>query len=120
MSNRQLTPDELIGLYAPLMHEVHTRLHEMSQGDPELLWALRRKLAKELVYHERGKPMQRKALKAAKRKTQNGKCALCGENLPEKNTVLDRLKAMGGYTVENTRVICRECDWRVQQERGFA
>ena len=87
-----------------------------------MLWALRRKLAKELTYDERGKPMFRRELKALKRgeREQGGKCALCGEPLPEKNAVLDRLEAMLGYTPDNTQLLCPQCDNKVQVERGFA
>lgn len=92
----------------------------MSGKDEQLFWALRRKLAKELSYDERGKPTHRRQLKAFKRGEQGGKCAICGEILPERNAVLDRREAMLGYTPENTRLICKECDDRVQAERGFA
>jgi ribosomal protein L44E len=88
--------------------------------DEQLLFALRRKLAKELGYDERGKPMQRRQLKAVKRTLQGGKCAICSQPLPEKNVVLDRLEAMDGYTEANTRLICRSCDYQVQESRGFA
>jgi len=33
--------------------------------------------------------------------------------------VLDRLEAMPGYTLENTRLLCPECDKKVQTERRF-
>src|SRR5258706_16040044 len=102
MSNRQLTSDELNKLFRPLLHEVREKLLSRSAGDEALHWALRRKLAKELVYDERGKPMQRRQLKAFKRGEQGNKCALCSNDLPEKNVVLDRITAMSGYTKENT------------------
>jgi hypothetical protein len=34
--------------------------------------------------------------------------------------VLDRLQAVDGYTPENTRLICNECDKKVQRERRYA
>jgi hypothetical protein len=34
--------------------------------------------------------------------------------------VLDRLSAMGGFTADNTRLICSPCDRRIQHGRGFA
>jgi hypothetical protein len=55
-----------------------------------------------------------------KRAEQKGLCAICGKPLPERDCILDRLKAMRGYTVENTRLLCRECDFKVQTERKFA
>jgi ribosomal protein L44E len=120
MGNRQLTPSELEGLFAPLLSGVRERLQHLSGEDAELLWALRRKLAKELSYDERGKPMHRKLLKAQKRGEQHGRCARCSDELPEKNAVLDRVEAMKGYTPENTRLLCPSCDAAIQEERGYA
>lgn len=120
MPNRQLSTVELATLFSPLLAAVRDRLKELSAGDEALLWALRRKLAKELSYDERGKPMHRKALKAFKRGEQGNRCALCACELPEKYVILDRLTAMGGYTKDNTRLLCRECDSRLQAERKFA
>jgi ribosomal protein L44E len=80
---------------------------------------MRRKLNKELIYDERGKPMQRRALKVFKRTEQGNRCAQCQAELPATNVVLDRLEAMAGYTKENTRLLCRDCDYRIQQERAF-
>jgi len=37
----------------------------------------------------------------------------------ESYAVLDRLQGMGGYTAENTRLICKECDTRIQRERRY-
>ena len=119
MPNRQLTPGELESLFRPLYAEVNLRLSQLAAGDAELLWALRRKLAKELSYQERGKPMLRRALKMKKRLEQNNRCALCSIALPESDVILDRVEAMAGYTVENTRLLCRICDFKVQKSRGF-
>lgn len=120
MANRRLRDTELKELFGPFLNEVRSRLRELSRGDEQLHWALRRKLAKELTYDERGKPMQRRQLKAFKRGEQHGRCAVCGCELPKANAVLDRLEAMVGYTPENTRLICRECDFKLQSSRGFA
>ena len=120
MPNRNLTTAELRDLFAPLFADVRAKLDAASGGDDQLLWALRRKLSKELSYLERGKPMERKALKLAKRVEQHGLCAICGQPLPEQGAVLDRKEAMAGYTLENTRLVHHECDRRVQAVRGFA
>jgi ribosomal protein L44E len=119
MPNRQLTKDELEKLAYPLLAEVRGKLQHLSNGDKELLWALRRKITKELGYDERNKPAHRTALKKKKRKDQNGLCAQCSKPLPEDGSVLDRLEAMGGYTDENTRVLCPGCDREVQVNRRF-
>lgn len=120
MANRILTESERERLYQPLMAEVRARLKKLSRGDDALLWALRRKLSKELTYDERGKPMARRILKEVKRAVQKGKCAKCKHKLPDKNAVLDRLKAMDGYTIKNTRLICPKCDTSIQQKRRYA
>jgi ribosomal protein L44E len=119
LPNRQLSQEELEKLFAPLVAEVRKRLAELSDGDEDLLWALRRKLSKELTYDERGKPMQRRKLKELKRAEQDNKCARCRTSLPAKYVVLDRTEAMRGYTPDNTRLLCQECDVKVQVERGY-
>jgi DNA repair exonuclease SbcCD ATPase subunit len=115
--NRKLTDHERTSVFAPMVADVRAKLRELAGADDGLHWALRRKLAKELTYDERSKPMQRKALKAKKRKEQGGLCPVCSRDLPEKYTVIDRLTAMGGYTPENTQLICAECDLKIQTER---
>jgi len=120
MPNRNLTPAELRELWAPLFADVRAKLDAAGGGDDQLQWALRRKLSKELSYLERGKPMERKALKLAKRVEQHGLCVICGQPVPEQGAVLDRTEAMAGYTLENTRLVHHECGRQVQAERGFA
>lgn len=119
MPNRNLGPQELAVARA-MVKGVKASIASLANGDQELEFAYLRKLWKELQYLERGKPMARKALKARKRKEQGGKCLLCSKSLPESYAVLDRLHGMGGYTAENTRLICQECDTQVQRERGYA
>jgi len=120
MPNRQLTQSEIETLLTPLLASVRSSLQQLSAGNDELMWALRRKLAKELSYDERGKPLQRKLLKAQKRGEQGNRCALCANELPEKNAVLDRIEAMKGYTAGNTRLLCPACDLSVQEQRGYS
>ena len=118
MPNRQLSPEELV-VANELLEEVRKPLKELSRGDTGFEWALRRKVYKELTYDERGKPMQRQLLKAKLAGKQNGRCVRCGDALPEKGAVLDRLEAMSGYTEENTRLLCPPCDIAVQEERSY-
>lgn len=75
----------------------------------------------QLQYDERSTPAHRTALKSKKYKAQNGLCELCFIELPEegKGAVLDRLSAPDGYTLENTRLLCKACDDRVQKSRNF-
>ncbi len=119
MPNRQLTAQELQSIANPLLKTVRDRLLELSGRDVGLLFALRRKLAKELTYDERGKPLARVKMKIRKRAEQGGRCAMCQTELPERGAVLDRVEAMAGYTPENTRLLCPACDAKFQHERGF-
>ena len=64
--------------------------------------------------------MVRRALKMKKWMLQKGKCAVCGKQLPEKYTVLDRIKAVDGYSEANTRLVHAECDVKTQAARGYA
>jgi hypothetical protein len=117
--NRRLTTEELAQANGALA-AIRERLIELADNDPDLLFAYRRKIYKELMYDERDKPMVRRKLKDAKRQDQNGICPLCTRPLPEKYCVLDRLVAVQGYTAENTRLICQECDIQTQAGRGYA
>jgi UTP:GlnB (protein PII) uridylyltransferase len=119
MANRQLTQQELERANE-LLAEVRLKLEALSEGDRDLLFACRRKIFKELTYDERSKPMVRRKLKEHKWKEQRGLCVLCGNALPEKYTVLDRLNAIDGYTKENTRLIHQECDVAHQASKGYA
>jgi hypothetical protein len=69
MVNRKLKDNELPQIRA-LLDEVRSKLIDLSNDDDELLFAYRRKLAKELVYDERSKPAFRKALKKRMRTIQ--------------------------------------------------
>ena len=119
MPNRQLTADELKKANA-LLAEIRGKLEALSGGDNELLFAYRRKVFKELTYDERDKPTVRRKLKDQKWKEQRGLCAICKEPLPEKYTVLDRLRAIDGYTSENTRLVHQACDVKEQESKGYA
>ncbi len=119
MTNRRLTPDELEQANA-LLREVRSKLLALSGGDKELVFAYRRKIYKQLIYDERSTPMVRRKLKIEKRKEQDDRCAICGEELPKKYSVLDRLNAMAGYTKENTRLICQKCDVAHQTAKNYS
>lgn len=119
MPNRNLSKAELEKVWA-LIRSVRKRLTKLADGDPDLLFAMRRKVYKELTYDERGKPAARKKLKALKREEQDNTCPLCGQDLPDTYCVLDRLNAADGYTEENTRLIHQKCDRIVQSDRRYA
>lgn len=119
MSNRRLTPEELLNANA-LLSEVRERLQDLSGEDNELLFAYRRKVYKELTYDERSKPMHRRRLKLAKMREQEGLCFVCRQSLPEKYSVLDRHVASAGYTAANTVLIHQGCDAERQASRSYA
>jgi hypothetical protein len=116
--NRTLNPKELVKASA-LLDEVRLKLKKLSSGDPELLFAYRRKVMKELSYDERSKPAVRNKVKRLKRLEQGGLCVICRLELPEKYAVLDRLVASAGYTAANTRLIHQDCDTKTQVERAY-
>lgn len=122
MPNRNLTPEELKDLFSPLLKDVRARLDQLSGGDAALLFALRRKLYKDLSYDERGTPTHRKIIKAAKYAEQHGLCAQCKQPLEKlgKNAVLDRAEAIKGYESENTRLLCASCDRDIQAARNYS
>lgn len=120
MTNPRLTEEQLKTLFQPIFEAVKAELERASGGDARLLWALRRKLAKELVYLERGDPAARGKLKLEKRVEQKGRCPICNEPLPEKNAELDRFEAFDGYTPENTRLVHHECHIAEQVKKRYS
>jgi len=120
MANPQLTDNQRESLFLPLFQQVKSELSRLADGDEKLLWALRRKLAKELGYLERGNPAHRNKLKVKKWMEQRGICPICHEELPEKNTELDRIEAFLGYTAENTRLVHHDCHIAEQKKKGYS
>ena len=120
MPTRKLNEQELVATNS-LLEEVRHSIEKLSGNDAKLQFAIRRKIAKELSYDERGKPTQRKKLKLKMLRLQNGLCANCNNPLPllARGAVLDRQNAMAGYTVENVKLICRACDDKLQESRSF-
>jgi hypothetical protein len=117
MTNRNLTQDEL-KLANDLLTQIREQLTALSGDDPDLLFAYRRKVAKQLIYDERSTPAHRRKLKALKRKDQDI-CPDCREPLPEKYAVLDRKNASYGYTDSNTELICPGCDRKRQTAKRY-
>jgi hypothetical protein len=114
----RLTPEQLAQAHA-ILADARSKLSAAAEGDPLVLFAMRRKVQKELMHDERGKPAHRNATKRLKRMEQDNQCPVCGEQLPPKDAVLDRFDAVLGYTVENTRLIHQECDRSIQASRGY-
>jgi len=118
MPNRNLTPGELKQA-DKLLVQIRTRLRQLAGGDPLLLFAYRRKVAKELQYDERGKPAQRNKLKALKWGLQGRRCAHCGKEMPLKYSELDRKNAAVGYTEKNTELVHAKCHHERQAAKGY-
>ena len=118
MPNPRLNSEQLAQAN-DLLKVIRRHLDDLSQGNGELRFAFNRKVAKELLYDERGKPADRHKLKQQKRKEQAGKCAKCSEGLPARGAVLDRFAAIDRYTPQNTQLICESCDKQIQAERGY-
>jgi hypothetical protein len=118
MPNRRLSSEELIRANA-LLNSIRVRLRKLAGDDEDLRFAYRRKVYKELIYDERGKPMARRRQKALKRTEQGEICPLCKKPLPATYCVLDRFVAAAGYTTENTQLICQACDVMTQASRGY-
>jgi hypothetical protein len=122
MANRRLTAEERAATNA-VLEAVLKKINRLSDGDPELLFALRRRLIVKLTHEERGTPAQRNRLKREKHKEQNGVCPLCnGERgpLPLKYAELDRKVAFYGYTAANTRLVHHECHIDDQGKKSFS
>ena len=119
MTNPQLTSEQREQIFGPLFQKVVRSLEEAAEGDERLLWALRRKLAKELTYLERGSPTHRKALKAVMWERQKRRCSLCSEPLELKGSELDRFEAYRGYVESNVRLVHHDCHVSDQESKRF-
>jgi hypothetical protein len=119
MSTPRLTDAQRQELFEPLFAVARAELERLSAGDPRVLWALRRKLTKELIYLERGTPQMRNALKRRKMIAQNGICPLCREDLPPSGAELDRAEAYLGYTDSNTRLVHHDCHVADQRRKKY-
>jgi len=116
--NRKLTPVE-IEQAVKLLHSIRKRLDQISAGDPELLFALRRRLVVKLTHDERGTAAQRNKIKRLKRAEQNDLCPICSKKLPLKYAELDRFSASAGYTMENTRLVHHDCHIKDQKQKAY-
>lgn len=118
MPNRKLSAVEIAAAVA-LHNSIRKRLDGISGSDPELLFALRRRLIVKLTHDERGTPAHRKKIKRFKRAEQNGMCPICSKELPLKYAELDRFVASAGYTMENTRLVHHDCHIQDQAQKSY-
>lgn len=119
MANPQLTKEQREKLFSPLFDRVKNDLEDTSKNDSRLLWALRRKLVKELGYLERGTPAHRKKLKSLMWEKQKRVCSLCKKSLTEKGSELDRYEASLGYQESNVRLVHHECHVKDQEKKNY-
>src|SRR4051794_475035 len=118
MPNYKLSPAQIAAAIT-LHNSIRKRLDRLSASDPELLFALRRRLVVKLTHDERGTPAHRNKIKRLKRVEQNGMCPICSKELPSKYAELDRFVASAGYTMENTRLVHHDCHIRDQAEKSY-
>jgi hypothetical protein len=104
----------------PLLEKLRADIRDLAGTDEAAVFQMRRYIAKRLEFDERGTPTQRRKLKDQMWKKQRGLCAVCNGDLPERGAELDRFKAIDGYTVENTQLVCHVCHRKAQEARGFA
>ena len=102
-----------------ILESVRRQVAEAAGDDRVRMFQVRRYILKRLEFDERGTPTQRRKLKDAKRKSQRGLCAVCGDKLPERGAELDRFKAIDGYTAANTQLLCHSCHRKAELDRGF-
>jgi hypothetical protein len=103
-----------------ILEELRARIAEAVGDDRERLFQMRRYILKRLEFDERGTPTQRRRLKEQKRRSQQGLCALCHGELPQRGAELDRFRAVDGYTAGNTQLVCHSCHQKAEAQRGFA
>lgn len=120
VTNPRLTKEQRDSLFRPLFASIVQQIETAAGSDEDVLWALRRKIAKELVYLERSPPAVRTKLKKLMRQKQEGLCAICGEPLPEKGAELDRTIAKLGYIESNVRLVHHHCHVQDQESKGYA
>jgi hypothetical protein len=118
MANRNLDTEEL-RLAHSLLNEIREKLDALAAGNSNLLFAYRRKIYKELIYLERGKPMTRRKIKLQKFDQQNGKCAHCKSEMKISYSELDRKNAVDGYTIENTELVHAEATAPARLQRDL-
>jgi hypothetical protein len=110
-------PDEDRAKAILILDKLRLDLQEASAGNEELLFSMKRYIAKRLEFDERGTPTQRRKLKEQKLKSQQGLCAGCNNKLPERGAELDRFRAIEGYTAQNTQLLCQTCHRSTQEAR---
>lgn len=116
---RQLTEVERTQLQ-PILARLRKDVAELAGRDAGFIFAAKRYVRKRLEFDERGTPAERRKVKFKKMVEQKAMCAECGCSLKERDSELDRIDPMAGYTVGNTRLLCHDCHRKQQEARGFS
>lgn len=112
--------DDVLRQVREVLDRVRTDLNAIAQADPKTLHHVRRHLMKRLEFDERGTPAQRSKLKLTLMAKQQGKCPMCPEPLPPRDSELDRKDPVLGYTEENCRLIHHHCHRKAQEAKNYA
>jgi hypothetical protein len=116
----QLT-DEQRARAVEILENTRQAIANEAGGDPLLEFAMRRYIYVRLSYDERGKPMQRRKLKAKLFDLQQGRCPLCGESIVTLGeTELHRAEASAGYSEENVSLVHHACHRKQQADKNSA
>lgn len=107
-----------------LLERIRAEIDQIAAGDSMTAFQVRRYIAKQLMYDERGTPTERKIKKALLYERQKGLCGLCGKPMEKKGNDLHRThETWRGYDVDgpnpNTILLHGECHNRQQEERGY-
>ena len=113
-----LSDDQLTTVRA-LLEVVRLELSKISAGDVKVLHHARRYLQKRLEFDERSTPAARAKLRLTLMATQQGKCAMCNEPLPPRDSELDRRDPVLGYTEDNCRLVHHACHRKEQAAKNY-
>ena len=113
-------PDEVLNTVREVLDRVRAELNVLSKGDAKTLHHARRYLMKRLEFDERSRPADRNKLKLTLMAKQQGKCPDCGEQLPPRDSELDRTDPVLGYTEENCKLVHHDCHRKAQALKGYS
>jgi pyruvate-formate lyase-activating enzyme len=78
------------GPWRDLLEHIREEIHRIAMGDEKLAVQIRRYVSKQLMYDERGTPVERREKKVRLYERQKGLCALCSQPLELKRSELHR------------------------------
>ncbi len=111
--------DEQLAAVRGILDRVRSELAALAGDEAKVLRHARRYLMKRLEFDERSRPSDRKDVKLTLMAKQQGKCAICGDPLPAKDSELDRHDPVLGYIEENCRLVHHDCHRKAQAAKNF-